>query len=134
MDPWELAHNVNRRSEGKPWGQGCSGRCVSSSFSVRETVSESCPEGLGEMPLGIPSDPDLPLGAWLWACPGTHMVVLVQAWWPLLQGSLCPGAKGAVCIWGHREVGWPDLWLPVLCSCGTGAWPGPWAGCGLVVG
>lgn len=25
-----------------------------------------------------------------------------------LYKGLCLGARGAVCIWGHREAGWPD--------------------------
>ena len=71
--------------------------------AVWETVGASLlpGEGLGEMPLGIRSDPDSPvLGCGL---------VLAHIWWcwsrlggRALQGSLCLGAKGAVCIWGPQ--------------------------------
>ena len=133
-DPWELASaNVNRRSEGKPWGQGCSRRCVSSSClgdcqgeSCRERDWERCPweSGLTQT---------LPCSAvgLSWRTYGGAGPGLVAA----LYKGLCAWVPRVLCASrGYREAGWPNLWLHVLCSCGTGMWLGTWAGCGLAVG
>lgn len=56
-----------------------------------------------------------------------------------LYKGLCAWVPRVLCAsGGHREAGWPDLWLHVLCSCGTatevpmaGHLGWVWAGCWL---
>lgn len=105
---------------------------MSSSFSVRETVRASpARRGTGRCPWESHLTQTLPCLAVArpWHTHGGAGPGLVAT----LQGSLCPGAKGAVCIWGHREAGVARLGGCLSArSCGTGAWPGPGWGAWLL--
>ena len=137
-DPWELASaNVNRRSEGKPWGQGCPRRCVSSSCLGDCRGESPAGRGTGRDALGNPVWPRLSR-ARLWACPGAHMVVLVQAWWSRFTRVSVPGCQGCcVHLGATGKQGGPTcgcMFCVAVAQLQRCPWPGTWAGCGLAVG